>query len=109
MIWSPDRTRIFADIVAAFAEMGADVVGATINTTASGQVFDIFYIQDAAGQPYGQQDERQRQALVAYLREVATGELTVRRRKSMPLQRRDAAFRVTPLSRSPTRLPRMPQ
>jgi len=96
MIWSPDRTRIFADIVAAFAEMGADVVGATINTTASGQVFDIFYIQDAAGQPYGQQDERQRQALVAYLREVATGELTVRRRKSMPLQRRDAAFRVTP-------------
>jgi [protein-PII] uridylyltransferase len=96
MIFSPDRTRIFADIVAAFAEMGADVVGATINTTASGQVFDIFYIQDAAGQPYGQQDERQRQALVAYLREVATGELTVRRRKVVPLQRRDAAFRVTP-------------
>ena len=96
MIFSPDRTRIFADIVAAFAEMGADVVGATINTTASGQVFDIFYIQDAGGQPYGQQDERQRQALVAYLREVATGELTVRRRHAVPLQRRDAAFRVTP-------------
>ena len=96
MIFSPDRDRIFADIVAAFAEMGADVVGATINTTASGQVFDIFYIQDAAGQPYGQQDARQRQALVAYLREVATGELTVRRRQPVPLKRRDAAFRVTP-------------
>ena len=32
MIWSPDRERVFADIVAAFAEVGADVVGATINT-----------------------------------------------------------------------------
>lgn len=96
MIWSPDRNRVFADLVAAFAEMSADVVGATINTTASGQVFDVFYIQDAAGQPYGQQDERQRQALVAYLREVATGELVVRRRGRGPLARRDAAFRVTP-------------
>ncbi|WP_300542738.1 [protein-PII] uridylyltransferase [Maricaulis sp.] len=96
MLWSPDRDRIFADVVAAFAEMGADVVGATINTTTSGHVFDIFYIQDAGGQPYGLQDERQRQALVGYLREVATGELTVRRRHSVPLKRRDAAFRVTP-------------
>jgi [protein-PII] uridylyltransferase len=96
MIWSPDRERIFADLVAAFAEMGADVVGATINTTRTGQVFDIFYIQDAAGQPYGLQDERQRHALVAYLREVATGEITVRRRQGGPLKQRDAAFRVSP-------------
>ncbi|WP_323760739.1 [protein-PII] uridylyltransferase [Maricaulis sp.] len=96
MIWSPDRDRVFADIVAAFAEVGADVVGATINTTASHQVFDIFYIQDAAGQPYGKHDAVQRQALVAYLRQVATGETTVRRRPAAPLKRRDAAFRVTP-------------
>ncbi|MFT6660196.1 MAG: [protein-PII] uridylyltransferase, partial [Maricaulis maris] len=96
MIWSPDRERVFADIVAAFAEVGADVVGATINTTTSRQVFDIFYIQDAAGQPYGKHDAVQRQALVGYLREVATGEVTVRRRPAAPLKRRDAAFRVTP-------------
>ena len=96
MIWSPDRERVFADIVAAFAEVGADVVGATINTTSSDQVFDIFYIQDAAGQPYGRDDPLKRQALVAYLREVATGEITVRRHPAAPLKRRDAAFRVTP-------------
>tara|TARA_R110000868_G_scaffold45045_3_gene149882 strand:+ start:26355 stop:29162 length:2808 start_codon:yes stop_codon:yes gene_type:complete len=96
MIWSPDRERVFADIVAALADMGADVVGATINTTRSGTVFDVFYIQDAAGQPYGRHDTAQRDALVAYLRVVATGEFPVRRRRIMPMRHRDAAFQVTP-------------
>ncbi|MHA6287841.1 [protein-PII] uridylyltransferase [Maricaulis sp. CAU 1757] len=96
MIWSPDRDRIFADIAAAFTEMGADVVGATINTTRSGQVFDVFYIQDAAGQPYGHGDELQRSALVKYLREVATGTTEVRRRTASITHHRDAVFRVTP-------------
>ena len=96
MIWSPDRERVFADIAAALADMGADVVGATINTTVSGNVFDIFHIQDAAGQPYGRHDTPQRDALVAYLRVVATGEFPVRRRSIMPMKHRDAAFRVEP-------------
>ena len=96
MLWSPDRERVFADIVAAFAETGADVVGATINTTRSGQVFDVFYIQDPTGHPYGQHDERQRTALIAYLRDVATGEISVRRRPASTAKRRDQVFRVTP-------------
>ncbi|WP_417481298.1 [protein-PII] uridylyltransferase [Maricaulis sp.] len=96
MIWSPDRERVFADIVAALADMGADVVGATINTTRSGNVFDVFYIQDAAGQPYGHHDTPQRDALVAYLRVVATGEFPARRRRAIPIKHRDVAFQVTP-------------
>lgn len=96
MIWAPDRERVFADIAAAFTEMGADVVGASITTTASGQVFDVFYIQDASGLPYGLGDPAQRDALIGYLREVATGEMPVRRNRPMPNKQRDAAFRVDP-------------
>lgn len=96
MIWAQDRERLFADLAAAFAEMGADVVGASIVTTESGQVFDVFFIQDASGAPYGQDNTFQRDELVAYLREVVTGDMSVKRRRSMPMKQRDAAFQVTP-------------
>lgn len=96
MIWAPDRERAFADIAAAFSEMGADVVGASIVTTESGQVFDVFFIQDSSGAPYGQDSEFQRDELVAYLREVATGDMAVKRKRKIPTKQRDVAFQVTP-------------
>ena len=96
MIWVPDRERIFADLAAAIAEMRADVVGASITTTASGHVFDIFHVQDATGQPFGIDDEVQRTNLLQHLKDVALGKKPARRRRSMALKQRDAAFRVPP-------------
>jgi [protein-PII] uridylyltransferase len=96
MIWAPDRERIFADLAAAFTAKGGDVVGANVTTTRSGQVFDIFYVQDASGSPYGQHSPLQRGALADYLQGVATGAVSVSRTDRMSMRQRDAAFRVTP-------------
>ena len=96
MIWAPDRERIFADLAAAIAEMRADVVGASITTTSSEHVFDIFHVQDATGQPFGADDDFQMSRLLQHLKEVALGEKPVRRRRRLALKQRDAAFRVTP-------------
>ncbi|MDG2042968.1 MAG: [protein-PII] uridylyltransferase [Maricaulis sp.] len=96
MIWAPDRERIFADLAAAIAEMRADVVGASITTTSSEHVFDIFHVQDATGQPFGADDDFQMTRLLQHLKEVALGEKPVRRRRRLALKQRDAAFRVTP-------------
>jgi len=94
MIWAPDRERLFADLAAAIAESGADVVGANITTTRSGKVFDVFHIQDVTGQPYGENDAYLREKLLEHLKAVAINERPAQRRHDMALKRRDAAFKV---------------
>jgi len=96
MIWAEDRDGLFADLVAALAQRGADIVGAMINTTRSGKVLDIFYIQNAANQPFGFDDPYLMDALVGYLQCVAAGTLPVERSRERRLKRSDAAFQVTP-------------
>jgi [protein-PII] uridylyltransferase len=96
MIWGPDRDRAFADLAAAFTSMGADVVGASVTTTNSDHVFDIFHVQDVSGLPFGARDPQKRDALLAHLQEVATGDNSTRRPDRTPMRQRDAAFRVTP-------------
>jgi [protein-PII] uridylyltransferase len=97
MLIAPDRDRLFADIVAVLANLGASVVGAQVSTTASGEAFDVFYVQDAAGQPYGFDRERARDALAERVRRAASGSKTrVTARPSQPLTRRAAAFTVIP-------------
>ena len=66
-----------------------------INTTRSGKVLDIFYIQNAANQPFGFDDPYLMDALVGYLQCVAAGTLPVERSREMRLKRSDAA-QVTP-------------
>lgn len=96
MIWTPDRDRFFTDIAAGFALRGADIVGASIHTTTTGQIFDIFYVQDAGGQPYGREDPVLRDELVGFLTRVAAGEEHVHYDDRARPKRRDAAFEVTP-------------
>lgn len=96
MIWAPDRDGLFADLAAGFAQRGADIVGALIHTTRSNHVFDIFYIQDAAAQPFGAGDPYLRDALVGYLDCLAAGSIAVEPPGRMPTARRDAAFEVIP-------------
>ncbi len=96
MIWAKDRDRLFTDLAAAFAARGADIVGASIQTARSGHIFDIFYIQDAAGAPYGRDDVQLRDAMAEYLMRVASGEMVIERDSAMTPKRRDAAFQVVP-------------
>ncbi|MBR9825096.1 MAG: [protein-PII] uridylyltransferase [Alphaproteobacteria bacterium] len=96
MIWAKDRDRLFTDLAAAFAERGADIVGAAIHTTRSGHIFDIFYIQDAAASPFGRDDTPLRDAMAGYLTCVAAGDVEVDYDGALIPKRRDVAFQVDP-------------
>jgi [protein-PII] uridylyltransferase len=97
MMIAPDRDRLFADIVAVLAQLGANVVGAQVSTTASGEAFDVFYVQDASGQPYGFDRERARDALAERVRRAASGSKSRSgTRPAQRLTRRATAFTVIP-------------
>ena len=97
MMIAPDRDWLFADIVAVLANLGASVVGAQVSTTVSGDAFDVFYVQDAAGQPYGFDRERARDVLAERVRRAASGTKSRNTtRPSKQLTRRAAAFTVIP-------------
>ena len=48
-----DRHGLFADLAAALAALGADVMGAKVYTSRTGLALDVFYVQDASGGPFG--------------------------------------------------------
>jgi len=97
MIIAPDRDWLFADIVAVLANLGASVVGAQVSTTVSGDAFDVFYVQDASGQPYGFERERARDVLAERVRRAASGTKTrITTRPTQQLTRRATAFTVIP-------------
>ena len=96
MIFAPDRERLFADIAAALAGIGADIVGAHIATTRAGDAFDIFYVQDASGLPYGAQDPARRDELIQAVRRAAAAEPVDFPSPVTPPNRRAAVFQVTP-------------
>ncbi|MEE2526678.1 [protein-PII] uridylyltransferase [Hyphobacterium sp. HN65] len=97
MVIAPDRERLFADIVGVLAELGANVVGAQVSTTASGDAFDVFYVQDSSGNPYGIERGRARDALAERVRRAASGSKTRAAKPAVArLTRRAAAFTVTP-------------
>lgn len=52
-VMTKDRAGLFADLAKALAFAGANVVGASVHTTTDGAALDIFYLQDATGQPFG--------------------------------------------------------
>jgi [protein-PII] uridylyltransferase len=63
-----DREGLFADLTLAIAASAAQVKGAHLSTSATGQVFNIFYIQNADSLAFG----RDSAARLAKLRESAT-------------------------------------
>lgn len=98
MVYAPDRDRLFADIVTALADLGANVVGAHVATTRSGKAFDVFFVQDAGGKPFGLGRPRARDSLLERVRRAAAGE---KARPPAPprealMRRRSMAFDVKP-------------
>ena len=68
-----DRPGLFADLAGALAAQGADVLGARIHTDPSGEVLDVFYVQDGAGRPFGADAPRALERLAEAVAAAARG------------------------------------
>ncbi|MBL8556953.1 MAG: [protein-PII] uridylyltransferase [Phenylobacterium sp.] len=95
MVAAGDRPRLFMDLADAITAAGANVVGARVFTSRTGQALDVFYVQDINGQPFGATAERVLIRLADDLAAAARGEPATRevRRKDLG---RTAAFAITP-------------
>ena len=91
-----DRPGLFADLAAALAAGGADVVGARVATAEDGTALDVFELQDGSGAPYGQAEPRRLTRLVAALESAARGDRSAPPPEPQPNPRR-AAFDVRPV------------
>ncbi|HEX8233478.1 MAG TPA: [protein-PII] uridylyltransferase [Caulobacteraceae bacterium] len=89
-----DRPGLFADLAAALAAYGAEVVGAEAHTTAAGQVLDLFQVQDAAGQPFPFDARPGRASILEALEEAARGRppRLETRRRSLGARSRASAY-----------------
>jgi [protein-PII] uridylyltransferase len=91
-----DRQRLFVDLAAAITGAGANVLGARVFTSRTGQALDVFYLQDAAGQPYGIDNPRALARLVESLEAAARGEALQQEPRRAADLGRAAAFSITP-------------
>src|SRR5690606_32311763 len=91
-----DRRALFADLTLAITGLGGNVVGAQVFTSEAGQALDVFYLQDAAGEPYGRTSPQALARLTAALEAAAGGETpTFEERRPLDAGR-GAAFKLTP-------------
>jgi [protein-PII] uridylyltransferase len=96
VVAATDRQRLFVDLAGAITGAGANVVGARVFTSRTGQALDAFYVQDAAGQAYGADNARSLARLIESLEAAARGE-PVQQEPRRPLDLgRTAAFSITP-------------
>jgi [protein-PII] uridylyltransferase len=91
-----DRPRLFVDLAAAITGLGANVVGARVFTSRAGHALDVFYVQDAAGQPFGADNSRTLSRLIAALEAAARGDPIQAEVRRPPDSSRSAAFSIQP-------------
>ncbi len=91
-----DRPGLFADLAAALAGAGADVVGARVATAEDGAALDVFELQDGAGAPYGQAEPRRLTRLLIALETAARGQTVPSAPPAARPNPRRAAFDVRP-------------
>jgi [protein-PII] uridylyltransferase len=90
-----DRRGLFADLCGAMAAFEANIAGARVYTSSSGEALDIFYIQDRHGDPYGRDDAAGVDRLTQALEAVARGDVLNLERRRVDYTR-TAAFAVAP-------------
>jgi [protein-PII] uridylyltransferase len=94
-IYTGDHPGLFSQLAGVFAMSGANIVDAKIFTTTDGAALDVFWVQDALGEPFSDPDRLKR--LQIAIEQTLLGALAprqvidARRTKS-----RDEAFRVEP-------------
>ncbi len=90
-----DRRGLFADLCGVMAAFGANIAGARVYTSSSGQALDIFYIQDRMGEPYGRDDSHGLDRLICALQDAAIGKPIAVEPRRLDFTR-TAAFVVAP-------------
>jgi [protein-PII] uridylyltransferase len=96
VVAATDRRRLFVDLAGAITGAGANVVGARVFTSNFGQALDVFYLQDAAGQPFGADNPRSLTRLVEILEAAARGEAVETEPRRAADFGRAAAFSIEP-------------
>lgn len=92
-----DRKGLFADLASVMANLGANIVGARVYTSTSGQALDVFYVQDASGAAYGAENQTALDRLTRALEGAARGEpQSFESRRAHELGRA-AAFSISPV------------
>jgi [protein-PII] uridylyltransferase len=92
-VTAPDRTGLFADLAAAIAGEGGNIVGARAGTSPEGGARDIFFVQDGTGAAFGAEDPGVLKRLRAALEAAALGERPPAELRAAPVGRA-AAFAV---------------
>ena len=96
VVAAPDRPRLFVDLAHAVTALGANVVGARVFTSRSGQALDVFYVQDVTGAAYGSDNAKALARLAEALEAAARGEPVKTETKRTSDFSRAAAFSITP-------------
>ena len=96
MLYTPDHAGLFSQFAGAIAMSGGSIVDAKVFTTTDGFALDVFSVQDAEGEAFGDNERlaRLRQTIAKTLR----GEIWPRRElmARKPLKSKSSAFRIRP-------------
>ncbi|MBV8592971.1 MAG: HD domain-containing protein, partial [Caulobacteraceae bacterium] len=92
-----DRRGLFADLALAISDLGGNVVGARIFTSERGEALDVFYVQDAAGDPFGADHPRQLARLTSAVEAAALGARPASEPLTAPDLGRASAFSIAPM------------
>ena len=96
MLYTPDHAGLFSHFAGAIAMSGGSIVDAKVFTTTDGFALDVFSVQDADGNAFGDAERltRLRQTIGKTLR----GEIWPRRElmARKPLRSKASAFKITP-------------
>jgi [protein-PII] uridylyltransferase len=95
VLYTPDHPGLFSQLAGAVSVAGGSIVDAKAFTTTDGFALDVFSIQDAEGEPFGDGEriERLRQTVRGTLRGEVYPRTAIAKR---PIKRRASAFKVTP-------------
>jgi [protein-PII] uridylyltransferase len=96
VVCAKDRRALFADLALAISDLGGNVVGARIFTSAARQALDVFYVQNAAGGPFGADSPRATQRLLEALTGAARGEAPAHESRRAPKFGRPSPFTISP-------------
>ena len=96
LVTGKDRIGLFADLVGAISSTSANIISAQVFTSVSGDVIDIFLLQDGNGRPFADGEERRLANLRKSVEAAMAG--TAKPPNLTPKKnRRAAAFLVQPL------------
>jgi [protein-PII] uridylyltransferase len=92
-----DREALFANLALAISSAGGNVVGARIFTSAGGEALDVFFVQNPAGAPFGDDSPRALERLLAGLEAAGRGDPVRFEARRGALAARASPFTIAPM------------